>query len=245
MEVNSYVILYVTIYLLTAITLGIVWQSNYVKMSTFGLLHDIITYSAGSLFIGLLLTVVLIAILFIIIKGFFPKSTFSPLSILVGFILTLFLGYRMVSLCGAVSLKWMCDDFENYISSLIPQGLQDEQLIVDKQYSDQLIESAKEEFPIFSSFVDTGTFTGQSIVNLPHVMADELNSFLNQFIITAILWSLFYLAVAAGLVIWTMKKEWDYRLNQKRNRSSFPSSINSTRAGHTSRGHSRSSRLRR
>lgn len=61
------------------------------KMNTIGLLYDILTYSASSLIIGLIVTFLLVGLLFFIIKGFFPQSTFSPLSIVVGVVLTFFL----------------------------------------------------------------------------------------------------------------------------------------------------------
>lgn len=213
-------------------------------MSTFGLLHDIFTYSAGSLVIGVLLTIAFVVLLFVIIKGFFPKSAFSPLSIVVGVIFACFLGYRMVSLCGAVSLKWMCDDFEEYMTSLIPPELRAADMPVDKEFTDQMMGRALDEFPIFSSFVGSGTFEGMSMSEVAHVMADTLNSFLNQFILEAILWSLFYLAVAAALVVWTMKKEWDNRLGQSHRRPTS-SSGSYTRQRYVSHGHSRYSRFRR
>lgn len=214
-------------------------------MNTFRLLHDIVTYSAGSLIIGVLLTIVLEILLFVTIKGFFPKSVFSPFSLIVGIILALFLGFRMVPLCGAVSLKWMCIDFENYIVSLIPQDILSSELIVDQEYTDQLIDRALDEFPIFASFVESGTFIGQSAAEIAHIMADTLNSFLNQFIIEAVLWSLFYLFIASALVVWTMKKNWDYKLGSSRTRPNSFSTGNNMRQRHVSYGHSRSSRLRR
>lgn len=213
-------------------------------MNTIGLLYDILTYSAGSLIIGLIVTLLVVGLLFFIIKGFFPQSTFSPLSIVVGIVLTFFLGYRMVTMCGAISLKWMCDDFETYINGLIPDEMLQKVVPVSQSEADMIIDKALDEFPILSQFVGGGTFTGTDTSNVAHVMAKTLNDFLNQFIWESLLWSFLYLVIASALVVWTLKKQWDYRMKpyQKRtNRSNLTSSPGRySKMSHTSnRGHSR------
>lgn len=216
-------------------------------MNTFSLLHDILTYSAGSLILGVLVTLLLVGALFFVIKGFFPQSTFSPLSIAVGFILTIFLGYRMVTMCGAVSLKWMCDDFESYVNSLIPDDMRTMAVPLSENDTNGIIHQAIDEFPILSQFVGDGTFIGYDTSNIAAVMAETLNDFLYQFIWQSLLWSIFYLVVASVLVVWTLKKQWDSRLNSAKKHAAGSSSISAgrySRTSHTSRGHSRSSRYR-
>lgn len=175
-------------------------------MNTIELLYDILTYSAGSLIIGLIVTFLLVGLLFFIIKGFFPQSTFSPLSIVVGVILTFFLGYRMVTMCGAISLKWMCDDFETYINGLIPDEMLQEAIPVSQSEADKIIDKALDEFPILSQFVGGGIFTGNNIDNIPEDITKTINDHLNRFIWKSILWSLVCLIIAAALVVFTLKR---------------------------------------
>lgn len=189
-------------------------------MNTISLLYDILTYSAGSLIIGLTVTLLLVGLLFFIIKGFFPQSTFSPLSIVVGIVLTFFLGYRMVTMCGAISLKWMCDDFETYINGLIPDEMLQEAVSLSETDTDMIIDKSIKEFPILSQFIDSGTFVGYNTSNIAKVMAETLNDYLNQFIWQSLLWSIVYLLIAAALVVWTLKKQWDYRISSSKGRSS-------------------------
>lgn len=212
-------------------------------MNTIGLLYDILTYSAGSLIIGLIVTLLVVGLLFFIIKGFFPQSTFSPLSIVVGIVLTFFLGYRMVTMCGAISLKWMCDDFETYINGLIPDEMLQKVVPVSQSEADMIIDKALDEFPILSQFVGGGTFTGTDTSNVAHVMAKTLNDFLNQFIWESLLWSFLYFVIASALVVWTLKKQWDYRVSSSKGWLSRRHTTNfsgrHSRIGHTSGSRSR------
>lgn len=217
------------------------------KMNTIGLLYDILTYSASSLIIGLIVTLLLVGLLFFIVKSFFPQSTFSLLSIVVGVVLTFFLGYRMITMCGAISLKWMCDDFETYINSLIPENMLHEAVPLSKSDTDMITDKALREFPILSQFVGGGTFIGTDTSTIAHAMATTLGEFLNQFIWQSLLWGFVYLAIAAALVVWTLKKQWDVRLSSSGRRTSGHTATSSgrySRISHTSRGHSRSSRYR-
>lgn len=213
-------------------------------MGKLELFRDIVTYSAGSLIIGILLTILFVILMFVIIKGFFPKSTFSPLTIVVGIVLTLFLGKEMVTMCGAISLKWMCDDYETYVNSLIPTEALTAGIPLDRTETDAIVNQSLKEFPIISAYVTNGEFEGQTTSNIAHTMADTLNSYLNRFILYAILWSLLYLAIASGLVIWTLKKEWDNKIDTKQ-RTTGKLSGRYSRFRHTSAGHSRSTRFRR
>lgn len=209
------------------------------------LLQDIISYSSWSLVIGLLLTIMFVVLMFVIIKGFYPKSTFTPLSFVVGAVLTVFLAYRMIILCGAIGLKSLCDDYAAYINSLLPAGTQYLPIPITKEQVDDLLAQSLEEFPIIGSFVGSGEFTGHTTADIAQSMADTLNSFLNQYIVSSLLWSVAYLIIAAAIVVWTIKKSWDNRMNGGRSATNYNSANTNYRAGHTSNGHARSTRYRR
>ena len=69
-----------------------------------GALFQIIAYSLGNLFLGVILTIVGVALMFILIQSWRSDSTYTPLSYITGGILFLFLSFQAVLLCGAVTI---------------------------------------------------------------------------------------------------------------------------------------------
>ena len=172
----------------------------------FSLIWDILHYAIGSLFLGILLTIALVGLLFFLIKGFYSKRAFSPLSIVAGLILGFILTFQIVPLCGAVALKWKCHDMKEWL---------DENLIHPEQYlvprtvsleeSQAIVEEVIERYPIVDSFVNGGTFVGYDTSNISQVMVDTLDDFLNPFIYKALGWSIFFTILTAVIVVWTMR----------------------------------------
>ena len=109
-------------------------------MMNISLLSDIIKYASGSLVVGCLITALGVFLLFFLIRGFYPKSTFSPLSILTGIVLAVLLAIEMVPMCGAISLKWMIDDYEHHIDSFVSEYAKNTVMPISKQESMRLFE---------------------------------------------------------------------------------------------------------
>ena len=59
-----------------------------------GALYTIISYSLGNLFLGVLLTIVGVGLMFFLIRSWFSNSSFTPLSYIIGFVLFLFLKFN-------------------------------------------------------------------------------------------------------------------------------------------------------
>lgn len=172
----------------------------------FSLLWDIMHYAIGSLFIGLLLTVALVGLLFFIIKGFYTKKAFSPLSIVAGLVLGFILSFQIVPLYGAVALKWKCHDIKDWLDeNLIHPEQFIEPQMVSLEESEAIVEELVERYPIVGSFVGGGQFEGFDTSNISQVMVDTLDDFLNPFIYKALGWALFFTAVTAVVVVWTMR----------------------------------------
>lgn len=209
-------------------------------------MHEIITYAIGSLVLGIVLAVLLTIALFWIIRACYPRSTFSVLSIITGIILVILLSYQMISMCGAIGLKWKCDEFEVYINNMIPE----EELLyprtLSKQETHHMMDQAIEEFPLIGYYVGWGDFWGYDTSNIAKVMADTVNDFLNQFIWEALLWSLIETLLAAVIVVWTIhkSKEMKYCIQDSKSKQSVekkePVKKRYTHSIH--RGHSTSSR---
>ena len=86
-----------------------------------GALFQIVAYSIGNLFLGILLTVVGVILLFVLIQSWYRNSTFTPVSYIVGGILFLFLSFQSILLCGAVTIKSYSEDVEGAINSWVAE----------------------------------------------------------------------------------------------------------------------------
>lgn len=169
-----------------------------------GVLFDIISYSVGNLFLGILLTAIGIALMFFIIQSWFSNSTFSPISYVTGFILFLFLSFQAVLLCGAITIKSYCDDVEIAINTWVEKIPGDTPF--DKESSQLILNQIMEEWPLVAHFVDTADFAGHTSINIAQSMAKEMRSFMNGFILRRIGWSLLFVVTGAFVVIKTMEQ---------------------------------------
>ena len=71
-----------------------------------GALFQIVAYSIGNLFLGILLTVVGVILLFVLIQSWYRNSTFTPVSYIVGGILFLFRKHS--DKCTFYTLRFDC-----------------------------------------------------------------------------------------------------------------------------------------
>ncbi len=180
------------------------------------LLGDIIHYAFGSFILGVLLTVTFVILLFLLIKGFYPRKTFSPLSFIAGAVLCVLLIPQMISLCGAVALKIKCGEVATWLdANVIHSSEYINPVEVTPEESHIICERLIDNFPMVASFVGAGEFSGFDTSNISVAIADTLNSFLNQFILESLGWSLLFLAITAGVVIFTMRAETHYARNAR------------------------------
>lgn len=181
-----------------------------------GALYTIISYSFGNLFLGILLTIVGVGLMFFLIRSWFSNSSFTPFSYIMGFVLFLFLSFQAVLLCGAVTIKSYCDEVEVVINEWV-RNLPDE-VQFDKESSQQVLEQIQQEWPLVGYFVGGADFTGHTPADIARAMTDELHSFMNGFILRRIGWSLLFVVVGAFIVIKTME-----HTRRQRNRGGYAS----------------------
>lgn len=146
-----------------------------------GALFQIVAYSIGNLFLGILLTVVGVILLFVLIQSWYRNSTFTPVSYIVGGILFLFLSFQSILLCGAVTIKSYSEDVEGAINSWVAEVPSD--IPFNQEDSQHVLEQITEEWPLVGYFVGGADFTGHTSVTIAQAMAEELRSFMNYFIL--------------------------------------------------------------
>lgn len=177
-------------------------------------LYTIISYSLGNLFLGVILTIAGVELMFFLIRSWFSNRTFTLFSYFVGIILFLFLSFQSVLFCGAITIKSYCDEVEMAINEWA-RNLPDD-VRFDKESSQQMLEQIQQEWPLVGYFVGGADFTGHTPVGIAHAMTDELQSFMNGFILRRIGWSLLFVVVGAFIVIRTME-----HTRRQRNRSGY------------------------
>lgn len=178
-----------------------------------GALVNILTYSMGSLLLGVFLTILGIVLMFVLIRSWWRDSTFTPMSFVVGGILFFFLAFQAVLLCGAVTIKSYCDDVEMAIDGMVANVPDD--ILFSTEDSQQILDRISEEWPLVGYYVNMADFQGHTSATIGSAMADELRSYMNWFILRRVCWSLAFVVVGAIIVIKTITR----RANQLRRSS--------------------------
>lgn len=197
------------------------------------------SYSIGSLFIGVLLTLVGVILMFVLIRGWWRNCRFTPVSYVVGVALFFFLAFQSVLICGAITIKSYADDVEDRINTII-ESVEAEHYF-SKEETQQLLEQITGEYPLVGYYVGGANFTNHTPQTLAKAMADELHSFMNRYIMRRVLWSLLFITVGAIVVIKTISRE--YATARRGRRDSSPH--RNVRRNETRRAPTRTARRRR
>ena len=167
-----------------------------------GVFIDILLYSIGNLFLGVFLTILGVALMFVLIQSWYKNSQFSVASYVAGACLFVLLSFQSVLLCGAVTVKSYTDDIEVLINdwvSDIPESME-----FSREDSQHILEDMVDAYPLIGQFVDTADFTGHTPSNIAVSMMSELRSCMNYYMLRRILWGLVFVVISAFLVIKTM-----------------------------------------
>lgn len=179
-------------------------------------LFNILQYSIGSLFIGILLTVLGMAIMVFLIRGWYKDALFSLWSYVVGAVLFFLLAFQNTLVVGAIAIIRSTDDYERYITYIVesyakertndPTGtsrafnelMESEAL---SEQSDELIKYTMVQYPLLGYYISGADLRGFSFSQLPAAMMDELRSMLRWYIVRRLLWELLFVAVGSFIVI--------------------------------------------
>ena len=99
----------------------------------------------------------------------------------------------------------MTDEYEQRISLIVEDSYSPSDMVSMPEASD-VVDTIIDEYPILEYYISGGEFSGYSASQLPHVMADELRSFMRWYIVRRILWCLGFVIVGAICVIRSMSK---------------------------------------
>ena len=163
---------------------------------------DVLHYAFGSMLLGLFITILGVGLLFFLVKGFYPKYTFTPITYIVGAILFILLSYHSILICGAFKIKGMTDDIGESITEYI-QYYNTDYYFTQKDTQD-IIDALNEEYPLFACYVGSGDFTNHTPSTIVQSMVDEIHDFMNIFILKHLGWCVAFIAIGTFIVIKTM-----------------------------------------
>ena len=162
-------------------------------------LFNILTYSMGSLLLGIILTIAGIGLMFVFVKLWWKVDTFTPMSFICGFILFFFLAFQSVLFCGAVTIKSYCDDIEIAINQIV------DKIPLNNRFSQEdsqlILNQISETWPLVGYYVNMADFEGHTPATIAKAIADELRSVMNWFILRRIGWSLLFVFIGAVAII--------------------------------------------
>ena len=191
---------------------------------------DIVRFSAGSLFWGVLIGIVCMLLFFLVIKGWYRHAEASPATYVVGAVLFVLLSIQCTMIAGALKIIKTSDYYEarleemvsaseptadvgsegNILGNLVSMFLGTNPLAggedreVSRGESEKLVEQLVSEYPILQNYFNSGYFEGYSVKDLPHAMAETIREYLREFILYRLLWCLGFVVVGALVVIKTM-----------------------------------------
>lgn len=169
-----------------------------------GAFFNILLHSIGSLFIGLLITFLAMALMLFIIKSWYKTRQYTALSFIVGGIFFLILAYHAVIICGAITIKGYGDDVEYRIHSLVddlPDGY-----VFTQSETQQVLNRLSDQLPLVGYYANMADFSGHTPADLAESMNDKLQSFMNEYIIEHLLWILGFTILGAFCIIKTMER---------------------------------------
>lgn len=197
-------------------------------MSSF---FEIVSFSTGCLFWGILIGIVCMVLFFLVIKGWYKHAEASPATYVVGAVLFVLLSIQCTMIAGAIKIIKTSDYYEQQLERMVSEsepttetgqstdilsGLvsmfigsnplgdgQDRE--VSRGESEKIVERLVDDYPILRNYFTSGFFEGYHVRELPHVMAETIKDYLKEFILYRLLWCLGFVLVGAVVVIKTMQ----------------------------------------
>lgn len=167
-------------------------------------LFELLKLSLSSLVYGVLITILCLILFFVLIKGWYRSSTYTPLSYLVCIILFLFLSFQCTMIVGGLKISSLSQEYATQLEMLVNRlYVSDEE--VTPQASTYLIDKLINENPILQYYIGGGEFSGYTAKQLPQAVVDTLQTFIRWYILRRLLWCLFFVGIGAFLVIRSME----------------------------------------
>lgn len=157
---------------------------------------NLLSTAFSAIFYGFIAMLVVMVLYYVIFKAIDKDVVHSKAFFGVGAVLSILLFLQFSLLIGAAQAKSEVDPAEIYLSQLTENavgtlGINDSQ---------EILNSVITEYPLIGTYIGVCDFSGQSIENIPTVMADTMRSYLSTYIWHRVWWILGFIATAGVLV---------------------------------------------
>ncbi len=175
---------------------------------------SLITTAFSSIFYGIIVTAVIMAILYVVLKSLSKGIVQTPVFFITGVVLSILLIIQTSLMIGAIQAKDAVDSAEIYLNQLLENNYG----TVGAQDSQRVLDAVTNEYPIIGSFFGVADFSGHDASDLAESMHETMIDYLNSYIWHRIWWILGITIVACLLVILFENKANHVRTSPKRNR---------------------------
>ena len=199
-------------------------------------LFDILRYSFSSVIWGILIAFAMMALFVFMVRGWWKNALFTPATYICGAILLILLMFQCTMTVGALKIIDNCDRYEAIMNSIVVGG---DYLFLDREASPEETNAITSQLvsrePLLQYYISGGWSEGISLRNVPHEMADELRSFMRNYITRRLLWSLAFVLVLGFIAIKTLDTNTHHRTKTHVSRETSRISRDTRRVGRRSR----------
>lgn len=158
---------------------------------------SLITTAFSSIFYGIIVTAVIMALLYVILKGLSKGIVQTPVFFVTGVVLAILLIVQTSLMIGAIQAKDAVDSAEIYLNQLLENSYG----TIGAQDSQRVLDAVTNEFPIIGSFFGVADFSGHDASDLAESMHETMIDNLNSYIWHRVWWILGIIAIACVIVI--------------------------------------------
>jgi predicted PurR-regulated permease PerM len=158
---------------------------------------SLLSTATSSIFYGIIVTAVIMAILYAVLKSLSKGIVQSVPFYITGIVLAILLIVQCSLMIGAIQAKDAVDSAKIYLNQL----LEDKYGIISAQDSQKVMDAITDNFPIIGNFIDIADFSGHDISDLPEVMHESMINFLSSYIWHRVWWILGIIVIACIVVM--------------------------------------------
>lgn len=163
----------------------------------------LISTAFSSIFYGVIVTAVIMAILYILLRALSKGVVQSIPFYITGVVMAVLLVIQLSLMIGALQAKDAADSAKIYADQL----LENASGVVSAQDSQVVLDAITEEFPVIGSFVNLANFSGTNVSDLAESMHSTIVDYLNKYIWNRVWWILGIVVVACLIASCFSKNE--------------------------------------
>jgi small-conductance mechanosensitive channel len=171
-----------------------------------GALIDILRLSTGSVVWGVLIALVMMALFIFIVRGWWKDAMFTPVTYVLGGVLTLLLMFQCTMMVGALKIIDMTDYYEEIMQHAVETSYSYLDREATHEETDRVVKELVAQVPLLQHYIGSGWSEGITLRDVPHAMADELRAYMRSYIVRRLLWSLGFVVVLGVIAIKTMER---------------------------------------